>query len=245
MSAPRGVRREPAHRLDAARPSRQRAERLDPAAKKSLNELAGPCTFGVRPRAYSMIDVGARRRSSARAARAEGAARGARARGVGPRAPAPHEIPHIDRDEASLLIDGLLSRVARSHGALDVAIGERLAVLAAGDRVLRLGYSSIGDYALERLGIAFGTAKARPQGAGDPLVGARGSRGRVGRTREARHGPGARGGGPRARAGPGSRGGAMGADLRLDRARGPGEARRGEQADGLVLDRKIEQGGRA
>jgi hypothetical protein len=63
------------------------------------------------------------------------------------------------RDEAGLLLDGLLVRVARGRGALDVAIGEGLAALAAGDRALRLGYSGIGDYARERLGIAGRTAQ--------------------------------------------------------------------------------------
>jgi hypothetical protein len=68
--------------------------------------------------------------------------------------PPPHERAHLMRDEAAILLDRLLVRVARGHGALDVAIGEGLAALAVGDRSLRLGYSGIGDYARERLGIA-------------------------------------------------------------------------------------------
>jgi len=71
-----------------------------------------------------------------------------------------YEIPHVLRNEAGLLLDRLLVRVARGRGALDVAIGEALADLAVGDRTLRLGDSGIGDYARERLGIAARTAQA-------------------------------------------------------------------------------------
>jgi len=56
-------------------------------------------------------------------------------------------------------IDALLVRVARGRGALDIALGEALDALAQGDRVLRLGYSCIGDYAREVLGIAPSTAQ--------------------------------------------------------------------------------------
>src|SRR5712691_1434826 len=73
--------------------------------------------------------------------------------------PMPHERKHLQRSEAALLVDGLLARVARGRGALDVALGEGLDELGATDRVLRLGYSSIGDYARERLGIAASTAQ--------------------------------------------------------------------------------------
>jgi hypothetical protein len=74
--------------------------------------------------------------------------------------PFPHERRTVLGYEAGMLVDGLLARVARGAGALDVAIGEGLAALAVGDRVLRLGYSGIGDYARERLGIAGRTAQA-------------------------------------------------------------------------------------
>jgi hypothetical protein len=74
--------------------------------------------------------------------------------------PQPHELPHLRRDEAGLLLDGLLVRVARGRGALDVAVGEGLAALAGGDGALRLGYSGIGDYARERLGVKARTAQA-------------------------------------------------------------------------------------
>jgi 5-methylcytosine-specific restriction endonuclease McrA len=73
--------------------------------------------------------------------------------------PPPHERKSVLRHEAALLIDGLLTRVARGHGALEVAIGRGLASLADGDGALRLGYSGVGDYARERLGIAAGTAQ--------------------------------------------------------------------------------------
>ncbi|WP_242395549.1 HNH endonuclease [Anaeromyxobacter oryzisoli] len=77
--------------------------------------------------------------------------------------PMPHERPHVLREEAALLVDGLLARVARGRGALDVALGEGLLALAQGDRTLRLGYSGIADYARERLGVAGRTAQVMAQ----------------------------------------------------------------------------------
>lgn len=77
--------------------------------------------------------------------------------------PAPHERTGVLRGEAGLLIDGLLTRCARGRGALDVAIGEGLVALAIGDRALRLGFSGIGDYAREELGIAASTAQKLAQ----------------------------------------------------------------------------------
>ncbi len=71
---------------------------------------------------------------------------------------APHERAGLLKDEAAFLVDGLLVRVARGAGAVDVSLGEALDALSVGDRVLRLGYSGVGDYARERLGIAAGTA---------------------------------------------------------------------------------------
>jgi hypothetical protein len=88
--------------------------------------------------------------------------------------PMPHEIPSILRPEAAELVDGLLVRVARGRGALDVALGEGLAALMEGDRAMRLGYSGIGDYARERLGIArstgYGLAKLWRALRGRPLL---------------------------------------------------------------------------
>jgi hypothetical protein len=60
-------------------------------------------------------------------------------------------------------VDGLLARVARGRGALDVALAEGLAALAEGDRFLRLGYSCCADYARERLDVAARTAQAMVQ----------------------------------------------------------------------------------
>jgi hypothetical protein len=74
--------------------------------------------------------------------------------------PAPHEKKAVLRPEAAHLVDSLLARVARGRGALDVAIGAALSRLAEGERALRLGYSGIGDYARERLGMAGRTAQA-------------------------------------------------------------------------------------
>ncbi len=73
--------------------------------------------------------------------------------------PAPHERAGVMRDEAAFLLDRLLGRVARGRGALDVAIGEGLASLEEGDRLLQLGYSCLGDYARERLGIGESSAR--------------------------------------------------------------------------------------
>ena len=69
--------------------------------------------------------------------------------------PLPSEVAHsLDRSEAGLLLDRLAVRVARGRGALDVRLGRALAGLRVGDRLLRLGYSRLGDYAREELGMS-------------------------------------------------------------------------------------------
>src|SRR5882762_5487074 len=73
--------------------------------------------------------------------------------------PLPRERDEAVCAEASRGVDRLLAPFARSRGAVDVAIGEGLDHLSKGDRVLRLGYSGIGDYSRERLGIAASTAR--------------------------------------------------------------------------------------
>ena len=55
-------------------------------------------------------------------------------------------------------MDALLRNVASGYGALDVAIGEGLDALTVGRRAMDLGYSNIGDYAREELGINASTA---------------------------------------------------------------------------------------
>jgi len=77
--------------------------------------------------------------------------------------PMPHERKWVLRSEAGVLIDKLLARCARGRGALDVAIGEGLAAMAVGDRVVQLGFSGIGDYAREELDIAPRTAQKLAQ----------------------------------------------------------------------------------
>ncbi|HZY02966.1 MAG TPA: HNH endonuclease signature motif containing protein, partial [Anaeromyxobacteraceae bacterium] len=67
------------------------------------------------------------------------------------------------RGEAALLVDRLLTPVARGSGALEVAIGEALGALSVSDRTLQLGYVSIGDYARERLGLGARKAQAMAQ----------------------------------------------------------------------------------
>ena len=88
--------------------------------------------------------------------------------------PLPRERDEAVCAEAARVIDRLLAPFARSRGAIDVAIGEGLDLLSTGDRVLRLGYSGIGDYARERLGIAASTARKMARLARDlrdrPLV---------------------------------------------------------------------------
>ena len=73
-------------------------------------------------------------------------------------------LPHRLRDPAACAglartLDTVLVRVARGRGALDLAIGDRLDALSLGDRALCLGYSGIGDYSREQLGIAASTAR--------------------------------------------------------------------------------------
>ncbi len=51
----------------------------------------------------------------------------------------PHERRHLLRDEAALLIDELLVKVARGSGAIAVAMGECLDALCTGDGPMRLG----------------------------------------------------------------------------------------------------------
>src|SRR5689334_3030310 len=77
--------------------------------------------------------------------------------------PMPHERKWVLRGEAGILIDKLLTACARGRGALDVAIGDGLAAMAVGDRVVQLGFSGIGDYAREELDIAPRTAQKLAQ----------------------------------------------------------------------------------
>jgi hypothetical protein len=72
--------------------------------------------------------------------------------------PLRHEWSTVLRTEAGTLLDRLLTRVARGHGALEVAIGEGLLVLHDRRRTMEFGYAGIGDYARERLGIKASTA---------------------------------------------------------------------------------------
>lgn len=70
----------------------------------------------------------------------------------------PDERKYLLRDEAAELVDRLLVQVARSSGAIAVAMGECLSALCSDDGPMRLGYSGIGDYARENLSIAGRTA---------------------------------------------------------------------------------------
>ena len=71
----------------------------------------------------------------------------------------PEDRRHLLRDEAALLVDELLAKVARGSGAIAVAMGECLDRLCTGDGPMRLGYANLGDYAREELSLAPRTAK--------------------------------------------------------------------------------------
>ena len=57
------------------------------------------------------------------------------------------------RQREALRTDAALGRVVFGRGALDLAIGEILHRLDRGNRLIRLGYSRLVDYARERLGL--------------------------------------------------------------------------------------------
>jgi hypothetical protein len=57
----------------------------------------------------------------------------------------------------------LLAQVSRGEGALELAIGEGLSALCQGDRLVALGFSCLGDYARERLGLGERKAQAMAQ----------------------------------------------------------------------------------
>lgn len=62
------------------------------------------------------------------------------------------ELVHLLSDEeTATTIERHLARVARSQGAVELAIGEGLLALSVGDRAMRLGYSSVKDYGREVL----------------------------------------------------------------------------------------------
>jgi hypothetical protein len=108
----------------------------------------------------------------------DGALEAIAARAFTLRPPRSDERRRVCQDEVGGLIDGngLLTRVARGHAALDLALGEALSTLAEDDRVLRLGFSNVRDYARERLGIggsvAQGLVRLARELRGRPLLGA-------------------------------------------------------------------------
>src|SRR5256885_9671533 len=73
--------------------------------------------------------------------------------------PFPRERDEATCCELARILDALLVRVARGKGALDVAVGEALEVMGTGGRVFDLGFSGVGDYAREVLGIPASTAQ--------------------------------------------------------------------------------------
>jgi hypothetical protein len=73
--------------------------------------------------------------------------------------PMPRERDEAVCTDVARALDAVLHPLARGRGAVDVAIGEGLDALSKGDRVLRLGYSGIADYAREELGLNASTAE--------------------------------------------------------------------------------------
>jgi hypothetical protein len=60
----------------------------------------------------------------------------------------------LSDDETALQLERHLARVARTQGAIELAIGEGLAALAVDERAMRLGWSSVKDYGRELLDVA-------------------------------------------------------------------------------------------
>jgi hypothetical protein len=58
-------------------------------------------------------------------------------------------------------IESLLVLVGRGHGAIDIAIGERLDAMSVGDRTLVFGHAGIGDYTREEHGMNASTAQKK------------------------------------------------------------------------------------
>src|SRR5919201_3530267 len=110
-------------------------------------------TVNVRPRCYA----GRMSEAFVQPQRDESASDAAVAAAID--VPMPHERPGVLRSEAAILLDRLLVARARKRGAVDVAIGEYLRMMAIGDRTLTFGYAGIGDYARERLGLNARTAQ--------------------------------------------------------------------------------------
>jgi hypothetical protein len=103
------------------------------------------------------VGIGARRDAPAGALPSDLAGIAALAATLEP--PQPHELPHLEREQAAYLLDGLLTRVAHAQGALDVAIGELLAELGEGQRLMSRRYSNLGDYGREELDLGASTTR--------------------------------------------------------------------------------------
>jgi hypothetical protein len=93
-------------------------------------------------------------------------------RDAGPR-PTRLSLPQCSPAELRALVLGgendsdacerVLAQVARAQGAVELAIGDGLSALTAGDRLIGLGFSSLKDYAREVLGIGERKAQALAQ----------------------------------------------------------------------------------
>lgn len=75
--------------------------------------------------------------------------------GLGLAPPGAAELDELRGDhELARELDALLVRVARSSGAVELAIGEALAAFGVGDRAMRRGWASISDHAREVLDLS-------------------------------------------------------------------------------------------
>ncbi len=70
------------------------------------------------------------------------------------------DLVHLQNGEVEAdATEALAACSARSRGALDLAVGDGLAAMRQKDRLIQLGYSCLGDYAREVLGIPERTAQ--------------------------------------------------------------------------------------
>src|SRR5512133_2479325 len=120
----------------------ERVQELDPAAGR-VGEAALP-RASVAPRSRAELAVPARL-------------------SLPPCSPAELRALVLGGENDSDACERVLAQVARAQGAVELAIGDGLAALTVGDRLISLGSSSLKDYAREVLGIQERKAQALAQ----------------------------------------------------------------------------------
>ena len=60
----------------------------------------------------------------------------------------------VHHGDAALVLDLNLRRLSRAPAVLDLMLGERLALLKEGSRLMQVGYARLGDFCREELGIS-------------------------------------------------------------------------------------------